>query len=313
MAHHVEARKDGADGVFLPPARTIGFNPKLTFNDSLLAQSYVECYDISYPEALRRIEDEVRELRQHIENDGSYELHGVGVVTLDDNGHLVFEPCEAGILTPSLYGLSGFGMPLLQELQEAGKRQTASEPAAENGTTADMDTETPDEHADRASGSRLVALWRTVAAACVTVLVFMLFPTPLANNDHLQTASAINVDLLQQVSTAALPAQAEVSTVQTASPAATPAETTAHDSDADSEPRSGYVIVLASRVSRTGAQVYVDALHKRGYAEARVASSPRNTKVIYGFYDTQAAANSALADLRKADEFGEAWIMKHQQ
>ena len=41
MAHHVEARHDDSDGAFLPPLRTIGFNPKLTLNDSLLAQSYV--------------------------------------------------------------------------------------------------------------------------------------------------------------------------------------------------------------------------------------------------------------------------------
>lgn len=118
MAHHVDARKDGADGMLLPPARTIGFNPKLTINDSLLAQSYVECYDVSYPEALVRIGDEVRELRQHLENDGCYELHGIGVISLNGEGRYEFEPCEAGVLTPSLYGLSGFEMQSLRELNE---------------------------------------------------------------------------------------------------------------------------------------------------------------------------------------------------
>ena len=54
--------------------RTIGFNQKLILNDSLLAQSYVEAYDISYPDAMRRIEDEVRELRQRIDIDGQYEF-----------------------------------------------------------------------------------------------------------------------------------------------------------------------------------------------------------------------------------------------
>ena len=55
MAHHVDARYDGRDSMFLPPLRTIGFNPQLQMNDSLLALSYVEAYDISYPEALNRI------------------------------------------------------------------------------------------------------------------------------------------------------------------------------------------------------------------------------------------------------------------
>ena len=58
-AHHIEARYAETEQLFLPPLRTLGFNPQLTMNDSLLALSYVEAYDISYPEALRRIENDV--------------------------------------------------------------------------------------------------------------------------------------------------------------------------------------------------------------------------------------------------------------
>ena len=61
VAHHREARYDGNEQLFLPPLRTIGFNPKLHLNDSLLAQSYIEAYDISYPDAMNRIEGEVNE------------------------------------------------------------------------------------------------------------------------------------------------------------------------------------------------------------------------------------------------------------
>ena len=106
MAHHVDARRDETDGSILPPMRTIGFNQKLTINDSLLAKSYVEAYDISYPDAMRRIEDEVRELRQRIDIDGQYEFRDLGVINLNKDGHYEFTPCPAGILTPELYGLS---------------------------------------------------------------------------------------------------------------------------------------------------------------------------------------------------------------
>ena len=74
MTHHVEARFDSRDNMFLPPYRTLGFNPKLSLNDSLLVQSYVEAYDISYPDALQRIENEVCEIKQHISINGSYIL-----------------------------------------------------------------------------------------------------------------------------------------------------------------------------------------------------------------------------------------------
>ena len=105
MAHHVEARYNEEEQRYLPPLRTLGFNPLLKLNDSLLAQSYIEAYDISYPEATRRIEEEVDELKQHLCNEGEYELKGIGTLRINDEGNYIFEPCEAGILTPDLYGL----------------------------------------------------------------------------------------------------------------------------------------------------------------------------------------------------------------
>lgn len=55
----------------MPPLRTIGFNPQLTMNDSLLALSYVEAYDISYPDALSRIAEDVREIRAELDINGN--------------------------------------------------------------------------------------------------------------------------------------------------------------------------------------------------------------------------------------------------
>ena len=100
IASHEAARFDEADSMFIPPVRTLGFNPKLSINDSLLVQSYSEAYDLSYPEAYNRIENEVNELRQHIANNGSYELCDIGTLYLNDDGNMEFTPCEAGILTP---------------------------------------------------------------------------------------------------------------------------------------------------------------------------------------------------------------------
>ena len=129
MAHAIEARYDDRDQLFLPPLRTLGFNPQLLINDSLLVQSYIEAYDISYPEALQRIEDEVEELKQHLQNEGTYELNDIGTLSLNDDGHYVFSPCESGILTPTLYGLSSVEMKRL-----AASRQTQAD--SETGNTS---------------------------------------------------------------------------------------------------------------------------------------------------------------------------------
>ena len=41
VAHNIEARYQEQEQLFLPPLRTLGFNPQLTINDSLLVQSYI--------------------------------------------------------------------------------------------------------------------------------------------------------------------------------------------------------------------------------------------------------------------------------
>ena len=64
IAHHVSARIDNAGNMFVPPQRTLGFNPLLTMSDSLLAESYMEVHDLSFPEAMKRIQHEVEQFKE---------------------------------------------------------------------------------------------------------------------------------------------------------------------------------------------------------------------------------------------------------
>ena len=188
MTHHVDARYDERDSMFLPPLRTLGFNPQLNLNDSLLAQSYIEAYDISYPEALQRIEDEVNELRQHLENEGSYELNDIGTLTLNDDGNYVFTPCEAGILTPVLYGLSSFEMKPLS-LQEAipepvgpikpkERKETSNKPVAHiitlGAETSEDEQEEEEERGDDMVHIKYTWVRNAVAAAAILLAIFIL-------------------------------------------------------------------------------------------------------------------------------------------
>ena len=108
VAHHVDARYSEEECLFLPPTRMLGFNPQLTMNDSLLVQSYADTYDLSYPEALGRVEQEVAALRSALDEEGHCDLEGLGTLYKNQEGKLSFAPCEAGILTPSLYALDSF-------------------------------------------------------------------------------------------------------------------------------------------------------------------------------------------------------------
>lgn len=315
MAHYADARRDEADGLFLPPLRTIGFNPKLTLNDSLLAQSYVEAYDISYPDAVTRIEDEVRELRQHLENDGCYELSDIGVLRLGERGSYEFEPCEAGLLTPGLYGLDSFELKSVPQLESELAAATAlTELPVRTAQTADMvsTVETSEEEEPLEDGRRhalQIAIWRNMAVACIALLVFLLVPAPLSNNNTVLVQSKVDTGLLlrimpKNVTTGEETVKEAVSQV----PVAMGKQAVGPTVDSAATP---YTIVLASRVTRRNAAAYVADLHRRGYDRAEMMVRTRGAKVVYGHYATRQEAYRQLYMLNKKSEFAEAWVMKN--
>lgn len=219
VAYHVSAHFDESDGVFVPPMRTIGFNPQLKMNDSLLAQSYVEAYDISYPEALQRIEDEVAELRQTIAQQGSYTLDGIGTLESGDETSYLFTPCEAGILTPELYGLNTFTMSAVaapvQEMVASVKssyKETAARQAAKTAVKPEQkpvmpaeskpsltDIMSDDDDEERAISIKLSWI-RNAAAVAAAVVLFFMMSTPVANSNYgSQTMASLQQNVVYQM------------------------------------------------------------------------------------------------------------------
>lgn len=109
MAHNIPAKYDEENCIFIPPMRIVGFNPQLTMNDSLLAQEYVNTYDISFPEALKQIATDVESLKRHIEEERIYELLRIGKFVINGST-LEFIPEETGVITPALYGLDAINI-----------------------------------------------------------------------------------------------------------------------------------------------------------------------------------------------------------
>jgi hypothetical protein len=339
MAHYSEAHYDDRDQMFLPPMRTLGFNPALKMNDSLLAQSYIEAYDISYPEAILRIEDEVSELRQHIENEGSYELNDLGILKMNEYGNYEFEPCEAGILTPTLYGLSTVEMEPLANMTssfvEAKTRPIKVESILENDAKETVHEEKAQEVEMSSSYFKddnddkvhiPVSVLRNIMAAAIAIFGFFLISTPL-NNGSSKEMSMLNFDtetLTRILPKATIQGNAEVkglkaSEVHNDAVVKYDNETTdkTNQQDIVSVERERtvpyYTIVLASQVSKKNASLYVEKLHKAGFNEAKIFTSHSSTRVIFNRYKTEAEAYNALREMREYTEFHEAWVyqVKH--
>lgn len=333
-ASHVPARYDEADGMFIPPLRTLGFNQKLNVNDSLLVQSYTETYDLSYPEALKRIEEETNEIRQHIENDGSYTLNDIGRLYLTESGGIGFTPCEAGVLTPSLYSLSSFDMQRIgaitshKEYIVSAPHPTLPSTAAANVDIAPLksepatetDTTEIDDEEEKTISIRLSAL-RNVAAVLIAVVGFFLLSTPVNNSTANVQMSKLeygvvsklfsdDVNEVKPVAGASTTVKLNGSKSETKQIAAkAQAKKTQAD---DAEPY--FCLVLASRVTHKNATAYVGELMSKGYAEARVLTETgKSVKVVYGRYSTLNEASNTLNKLCGNSDFHDAWIyqVKH--
>jgi len=325
VASHVSARYDEDECMFLPPLRTLGFNQKLNINDSLLVQSYSEYYDISYPEALARIESESNELKQRIMNDGSYELNDIGTLYLNEEGNMEFEPCEAGILTPELYSLSSFDMKRKTVSLSNNKRESVTLRDNANGLNENADLinnkqETTKENENQQSEKTIsikLSLLRNVAAAIITIIVFLAISSPVGNNGKAIKMSSIDNGVIGGLfdnGCKNVVNKKEVKLV--ASKNATPASpSNATKKNVEkiekkaSIPDDYYCIVLASQVSKGNAEAFVNTLSSRGFKETAVLSKAKKSiKVIYGKYQSENEAYNKLREMRTSEYFKEAWV-----
>ena len=316
MAHHIEAKIDDGDKHYLPPKRTLGFNPQLIVNDSLLVQSYIEAYDISYPEALRKIADEVSELRQHLNNDGKYELNDLGTITLTAEGKYSFEPCEAGLLTPELYGLSSFDVKELEQpipqiemstIAIAKEHGNAVQPSRESATAEIDDTEE-----NRNTINIKVSLLRNVAAIALALILFAVLSPHIGNPDPLSMMNGkVDTGLLLRILpkdiTKGTPTAKDVRLTKHA-----PAKTLAmqQDSLTKSTEKSFYTVVLCCRVTKKNAEAYAKNLKSKGLNDIQVLNQKHDVKVVFGQYDTKEQAYGVAAKLSKNEQFKDCWVAK---
>ena len=108
IAHYQPARYEEGEGVFMPPYRSVGFNPQLMMNDGLLVQSYMQAHHTDYPDAVREIAQGVGALKDKLFQEGVVELSGVGSLYYTIRDTYEFHPELNGVLTPSLYALDSF-------------------------------------------------------------------------------------------------------------------------------------------------------------------------------------------------------------
>lgn len=118
VAHYAPAMRVAEENTFLPPTRTIGFNPQLKMNDGLLVQSYMAVYGTDFSDATKIVDKTVKELLSLLHEDGKADLPNVGELRYSIHDTYDFVPYNNKITTPHLYGLDCFEMQELTVLRK---------------------------------------------------------------------------------------------------------------------------------------------------------------------------------------------------
>lgn len=316
VTQYVPARRIADEQLFLPPFRSVGFNPELAINDGLLAQSYMHAYDTTYPESLKLIEDAVNELKEELTEKGEFTLHGIGRLTIGIDGRYNFQPNEAGVISPELYGLDSFIIPEMSQRQD---EETTSEPltAKEKIKRLKPTVKRTEKHYTISLNREMV---NYVAAAVVALFFYFIWATPINNGTSMserQNAAFINEQLFAP-SSGTPKAQPVVFTQQKTEGAPMQAtekvsqEALCTEEENNPLGRGRYTIVLASAIPQANAKELTSRLKLKGMNEAMTYEKGRMVRVVYGNFANKSEAQQKLKELHAHADFAQAWVMEVQ-
>lgn len=291
VAHYVSASWQEDEQLFLPPYRNVGFNSSLLLNDGLLVQSYMQVYDASYVDALRMIEDAVREVKTELQESGECDFRGIGNLVYKTDGSIEFEPYESGLPAPSLYGLYSYSL----------------NPSSQNNIV-ELETNKNIEKVETVARDKEYAftfrvnreLVNYISAAVVAVMFYFLWAVPTAIDSSTPSENLAVFGSINRVENKESKAPSTELTTNTEQ-----LEKIVKDESAPC-----YTIVLASAITKQRASDYANQLRDEGYEDATVHITKTMVRVVYGFYSDEGQAYRALRECSGRSPFDQAWVMK---
>ena len=293
------ARVDSED-MFFPPLRVVRFHPDLTEDDGLLVELIRVAMHQSVADAKRMVQRMVLDLRQQLLADGQVDFGSLGLFSQDEDGRVTFEPCQAGAITPTYFGLDAFVMPRLSALQRRSLDVTRKETVSSNDD---------DSHITIRLNRRSL---RYVAATAAAILVGLLFSSPITEpQTEPQQASIVTIDTPKAMTAKPVvvaPVVTEVTIPTSQTPEVQPVQQAATTQQPE---ESAYCIVLASDVSLKNAENFVARLETQGLENVRILEKGKHRRVIIDGFATQEEAAKRNAEIhRSGGELAYSWVMK---
>lgn len=169
------------EGTIYPPCKAIGFNPTLTYNDGLLAQSIAQANGYTMHRANALVEQETLQLKEQLHQWGYILIGNLG--TLRSTAHGIdFEPNQQGLPTITSFGLHPVYFPRISSIKKGNTAIVKSLPAP---TTTSVSPRKRSLH---------------FAVACVAaILILLMTPINLHHEHHVSRAMFVPPTAFEEV------------------------------------------------------------------------------------------------------------------
>ena len=314
LAHEVPAAYNAEDQVFMPPHRTLGFNPQISVDDALLLSEYLKDSNLSYEEAGAAMDNDIATLRSRLSRKGVYRFGELGTFSMNINGGILFEPSPNGIDDPYNFGFEPIAIPLLSE---CGKKDIVIRRRDLNRYVAVVAAiiiafffVTPISDSAYEPGMQATITGITPGKIAPTAIVL---EAPIAKpQESICEITPVTDTATENIITIKEDAKETVSSETTIAnepeTKTEPASTKPTESLAATEVGNNAVfhIIVASTPSAKNAQQAIKELSYRMKTEYEVVKADRRYRISVGSYENEQEAETVLQQIKKT--FPDAWI-----
>jgi nucleoid DNA-binding protein len=280
------------EGVFCPPAQSLGFNPEIKHNDGLLAHFISTTENITYTEADLLIKQYVDCLNERLSAGNPLNISKIGTLSASSEGKIAFIPDTYLSCNAANIGFNNFYLPQLRELEQL----------KENFGKEEKDTGVITISLNR----RILSRTASIAAA---ILALFFIPVPLNNNtEHpISNASFFSLyhitEMEKEVKTQEKIPQEDIQLVtgDTELPATVQPDESTH--------KYRYYIIIASLPSEKLAEKSLADFKQAGFPDAAIISQNGRYRIYIKGFEKKADAEPYLIAFRQNNpKYADAWL-----
>lgn len=275
--------------LFHQPVCELVFNRELTYNDGLLAESYMKTYSLSFDSAMLTIEKEVSDIKQKLREQRFVELNKLGSITLFEDNRFIYK--SGDFVRPALFGLNIARLkPLIQLQKPLGFSESKTEFSSDKSTEK-----------YRSLRSASVA----AAAAAAVILIMLFLPMSDRNTSHQSAKISYETEWLHAKNNRLSEINTENSVTEKA---IFPATETVQNIDNNS-PR--YYIIMGVFRGEVSASKLAETLKADGFSGTDFLERPDRIDVYAASFDNEPDAEEYLREVHKQyPKHSDAWILK---